>query len=565
MKRSMATFAAGALLVTAVMAGCSKSGDKESGSATQSPGKQSAVPSASGGGAGQAPAKYNPPITITTAGEEPASVKYKNGDTVDNNPWTRAYEREYGIKVKTLWQVPTAQLDQKVNLTISSGDLPDFFKVNPTQFKQLLDAGLIADLTDAYNKNASDGVKQLLTEGGPEPMKSATIGGKLMAIPFTGGPKERAPVLWVREDWRKKLNLPEPKTMDDVVKMSEAFATKDPDGNGKADTYGLAVDKDFATLVNGTAGLNGFLNGYHAYLDIWVKDASNQLVYSTVQPEMKTALKKLQDMYKGGQIDPEFGTKAKAKVGEMLTAGKIGMTYQSPFDVLAFQAGVVKDAAMEWKAYPVVSADAKPALNQVSLGINGYWVVRKGYEHPEAILKMLDFWLNTFYLNKSMDVHYEYNNDKETNQEIYIMNKIAAYKPFKNTDEAVRVSKALETNDTSALTPDDKGAFDNVQKYLKGDKNFWYWNAIFNKGGSAAIELDYRSKQQYLSNEFITAPLPNMVEKGANLAKMQTETFTKIILGEASVDEFDKFVDNWKKQGGTDITKEVNDWYAKNK
>lgn len=527
------------LVGTTVLAGCADNGSNSAKSSMKN-------------------GKYDPPITITTAGETPQSVKYASGDSVDNNPWTRAYEKEYGIKVKTLWEVDKAQLDQKINLMIASGDLPDFFKVNPVQFKQLADAGLIQDLTETYNKNASEGVKTLLKEGGDQPMKSATIGGKLMAIPFTGGPMERSPVLWLRYDWLKKLNLPEPKTMDDLYKISEAFTNQDPDGNGKKDTFGLALDKDFTVL-------NGFVNGYKAYLDIWIKDASGKLAYSSIMPEMKTALKKLQDMYKAGQIETDFGAKAKAKVGESLTAGKIGMAYLSPFDVLAFQAGVDKDLAMEWKAYAIPSVDGKPALNQVGLGINGYWVVRKGYEHPEAILKLLDFWLNTFYLNKSMDVHYQYNNDKDTNQEIYIMSKIFAYKPFKNTDEALRITEAMESKDTSKLTPDDKGAYDNMNKYLKGDRSFWYWNAIFNKGGSASIEHYYKNSKLYMLNEFYSAPTPSMADKGPNLTKTQLETFTKIITGAVSIDEFDKFVDSWKKLGGDEMTKEANDWYVKNK
>ncbi|MGG3280993.1 hypothetical protein [Paenibacillus solani] len=43
---------------------------------------------------------------------------------------------------------------------------------------------------------------------------------------------------------------------------------------------------------------------------------------------------------------------------------------------------------------------------------------------------------------------------------------------------------------------------------------------------------------------------------------MLKETFTKIIRGAASVDEFDQFVLNWKNLGGDQITQEVNEWYA---
>jgi putative aldouronate transport system substrate-binding protein len=145
------------------------------------------------------------------------------------------------------------------------------------------------------------------------------------------------------------------------------------------------------------------------------------------------------------------------------------------------------------------------------------------------------------------------------------MNAIAVYKAFKNADQKIKVTKALETKDTSNLTGDDKGVYTNIQKFLGGDNSSWGWNSIFGKDGSMGVTDQYRQNNQYIANEFITSPLPAQVEKGPALDKMKNELFTKIILGTASIDQFDKFVEDWKKNGGDEITKEVNDWYAKNK
>lgn len=40
-------------------------------------------------------------------------------------------------------------------------------------------------------------------------------------------------VMFIREDWLKKLGLEEPKTMDELVTVMDAFTNQDPDGNGK--------------------------------------------------------------------------------------------------------------------------------------------------------------------------------------------------------------------------------------------------------------------------------------------------------------------------------------------
>lgn len=557
MKRGWITMVAFLLILLPVLAACSKSSQEPEKSASPSPGATlAATPTPTASPGGNKDGKYNPPITLTTVGKVLPTIKYAAGDSVDNNPWTRAYESEFGVKVKYMWTVDPTQWEQKTNLMIASGDIPDFFLASGVQFKQLADAGLLADLTDAYAK-APDTVKKVLTEGGDQPIKSATINGKLMAIPWTGTPKEGSQMIWVRTDWLRKLNLPEPKTMDDVLKISAAFTTQDPDGNAKADTFGLALDKDFGAIT-------GFLNGFHAYRDIWLKDASGKLVYSSIQPAMKTALQKLQDMAKQKQIDPEFGTKAFAKVAESIVGGKIGLLYSSPYSGLyPLQSGIDKDPTMEWKAFPIVSADGQQPKNQADLGVVGYWVVKKSVKQPEALFKMIDFWIKTFYENKDDEINKKYVNDG--NVEIWQMNSIAVYKAFKNADQRLKVVKALETKDTSALTGDDKAVYNNIVKFQGGDKSAWGWNVIFGKDGSMGVTDTYRKNNQYLANEFITSPLPSMVEKGPALDKMKIELFTKIILGTASIDQFDKFVEDWKKSGGDEITKDVNDWYAKNK
>ncbi|MOA69540.1 hypothetical protein D3C78_1977950 [compost metagenome] len=50
-----------------------------------------------------------------------------------------------------------------------------------------------------------------------------------------------------------------------------------------------------------------------------------------------------------------------------------------------------------------------------------------------------------------------------------------------------------------------------------------------------------------------------MTEHNATLQKQQLETFTQIVMG-GDLNQFDRFVENWKTLGGSAITKEVNEW-----
>ncbi|GAA3407894.1 extracellular solute-binding protein [Paenibacillus hodogayensis] len=500
--------------------------------------------------------RYDAPITLTTIRTNEPGVRFDAGDSYGDNEWIRAYERELGIRVKMLWTEDSVQYNRKLDLLIASGDIPDFFRVNGTQLRQLIDSGLIADLSAVYAASASDKVKKLLEERGKDPFVSATVNGKLMAIPSMSMMTENAAVLHVRSDWLEKLNLSMPDTLSDVLNMSRAFTTQDPDGNGMHDTFGLAVDQNF-TLAN------GFLNGFHAYRGIWIGSGS-KLAYSSVQPEMKQALSGLRDLYAAGQIDPDFGMKDESKVYESIAGGKIGMFYSSPFaGSFPLQQAKKRNPSMEWKAVPLPSVDGSRALPQVVPG-SGYWVVNKEVQHPEAIFRLLDFWVETFYDNKSDDLYYKYNQSKDNNP-VWKMNAIAVTKEYKNVEESLRIIEAIDKKDRSKLTPEDKGVLQRIESYVTGGAvDGWMWNYMFNKGGTLSIADYYRRNNLYKREQFTSIPLPNLQRKSSELGKLEAETFTKIVLGLMPVADFDRFVEQWKAAGGDDITNEVNDWYRNN-
>jgi putative aldouronate transport system substrate-binding protein len=72
-----------------------------------------------------------------------------------------------------------------------------------------------------------------------------------------------------------------------------------------------------------------------------------------------------------------------------------------------------------------------------------------------------------------------------------------------------------------------------------------------------------RIGENLLKSAFTGTPTPAMGTYGATLEKDMQETFTKIVAGAAPLSEFDAFVARWYKQGGDEITAEVNAWYAK--
>jgi putative aldouronate transport system substrate-binding protein len=48
-----------------------------------------------------------------------------------------------------------------------------------------------------------------------------------------------------------------------------------------------------------------------------------------------------------------------------------------------------------------------------------------------------------------------------------------------------------------------------------------------------------------------------MEKRWANLEKLEYETFSKIVTGQAPISSFDTFVKKWKAEGGDTIIKEI--------
>lgn len=497
--------------------------------------------------------KIEPAITVRSFLASTGKDYLEGNDTLEDNIWTRTLEEELGIKLTYDWIVESANLQDKINMTLVGGDLPDIFFVTQNQFKQLIEADAVEDLTEVYDKYASEMLKSFYTDGA-DGLKSTRIDGKLYGLTGYSGSQDGIPMAWIRTDWLKKVNMDPPKTMDELIEIARAFKEQDPDNNGKNDTYGIALNKD---LDDGwTIALAGFINAYGAYPGVWHKDESGQLIYGSIQPEVKIALAKLQELYKEGIVDPEFGTKDVNQAAESLMAGKGGIFFgpmASPFAI----SGMVKDGSdADWMAYPIPSATGEPALTNQKIQTGNIFVVKKGFKHPEALVKILNIIAEKLYGEASEAEASKYMG--ESGQLFHLM-PVKLLKPNKNQDLYQEVIKALETSDPSHLSAEGTDNYNGILKYRDGDKSAWWYERIFGPESSQSVIEHYILNDLLITDEFVYPSTNTMGTKKATLDKMMLETFTKIIYGASSIEEFDTFVENWKKLGGNEITAEVNE------
>ncbi|MBM7565834.1 extracellular solute-binding protein [Paenibacillus sacheonensis] len=512
--------------------------------------------------------KYDPPIEITTVRNlsdivENNVLSVLKDENFENNRWTRLYFDQLGIKINYNWVVKGNDTSDpyllKVNVMLASGDLPDIIPVNATQLKQLADSGQIEDMTNLYETYASPQLKEILSEEGQGPFDAATFDGKLMAVPQTGSSIEQAQFVWIRTDWLDKLGLRPPKTMKDILAISKAFSERDPDENHKKDTFGLAITKE---LFGGSMGLEGFMAGYGAYPNIWLEDSAGKLAYGSVQPEMKKALQALQTMYKNGELDEEFGVKEGTKVSEVISDGKIGMEYGQQWNsIWPLQLNKNNDPNAQWRAFPIVSESGDPAKVPLKFSTTKFFAVRSGAAHPEAIIKLFNMHVEKNWGETQENEYYYAPPDAES---VWQLSMVQPAPTKKNLELFRTLDDVRRTGDKAMLTGEAKAIQQKLDAYASGSKQgfaLWGWERIYGPEGAEGIVDQYDKDDQFLFDKFEGAPTATMVERQTTLEKMQNEVFVKIILG-APIEEFDKFVQDWDKLGGEQITQEVNDYYA---
>ncbi|GFN33039.1 extracellular solute-binding protein [Paenibacillus xylaniclasticus] len=511
---------------------------------------------------------YDPPIEITTVRNLSDVVENNvfnvlEDETLENNRWSRLYEEELGIKIKYNWVMKgddvSDQYLQKMNMTLASGDLPDIIPVNAYQLKQLADSGQIEDMTALYKQYASPLLQQILTGEGSGAFDAATFDGKLMAIPQTGTSIDQAQLVWIRTDWLEQLGLKPPRSMNDVLAISKAFSELDPDGNNLRDTYGLAITKD---LWGGAMGLEGFMAGYGAYPNIWLQNSSGKLVYGSIQPEVKKALQNLQAMYHNGELDPEFGVKDGSKISQMIASGKIGMEFGQQWNsIWPLQLNKNNEPNAQWQAFPIYTEAGDRASIPLKFGTTRFFAVRKGAAHPEAVIKMFNLHVEKNWGKTQENEYYYAPPDAES---VWQLSLVQPAPTRKNLEIFRTLNDVRKSGDETQLTGEAKAIQQKLKLYASGSKEgfaLWGWERIYGAEGAEGVIDQYDKNNQFLFDQFEGAPTPTMVERLRTLDKMQNEVFVNIILG-APIEQFDKFVQDWTKLGGEQITKEVNDYYS---
>ena len=566
-KQIIALVSATALAATA-LAGCGKTSEENT--------QTTAVGEAEGTAKEDLPfSKYAETVTVHLGGSMNPNAKILDGMSYEDNAYTRFLKDDLNIEVVYDWVASSSDYDEKMNLCIGSGTIPEMLNVNATQYRALLKYDMIQPLDQYFEDYASDKLKGFVESGGEELKKCITNDkGEMMAIPAPSMMVGEMNEMWIRQDWLDNLGLEAPRTWDEMATVAEAFVTQDPDGNGEDDTIGIlgpGNSNHINDIGDNQFGLDPLFCSFQSYPQYWLQDEDGTVKYGSIQPETRTALEKIQKLYTDKLIDPEMLVRSNCQ--EAVLSGKVGIFFGPWWSGYTVGDAILAGEA-DWRAYFTPLSEDGNYYTHMPDPTSKYVVVSKSCKNPEAAFKIISYLVAN---------EQQWTDDGITSSEMSCADFYPLWNGYDNADEIEVSCETLEKYLAGEITMDDVDF--SQHKLLKSDMEAvtelkkepyddfsldkWNMDSDLAKTNLPRLMSLLVGGAPYVNDKYIpvynaySGQTETMQAKWANLKKMEEETFAKIIMGKADISEFDTFVENWKNQGGDQILKEINDELSK--
>ena len=480
-------------------------------------------------------------------------------DTYEDNVYTRYLRECLNIQNEDVFEAMEDQYTANVDMVIASGELPDVMVIEDREtLIQLAEGGMIADLSEALENCASDGLKAMYDSYEVSALDSAMIDGKLMALPepsFVDGPN----LLWLRRDWMDKLGLEAPNTIEDAVEIVRAFVEQDPGNNGEGNTIGLVCHSD----LTGEIGyryefqLNTFFASYNAFPKQWILQEDGTVVYGSVQPQVKEALAGVRKLYEEKLLDDSFMLRTMTNIAELIVDGKCGSFFGpwwAPNNPLMEAMENNPDAV--WEPYLIrTTEDGKLQYYDQNPSYK-YVVVRKDFEHPEIVFKMASVMFDKMRVegryNEELAYYFQTNVDSTARPiSINIDYSDALHRCYEDINGALTGKK-----DPDELQVLEYAYYVKCKDYVdhsqSADAETW---AAYESRIRACALLD--NKDLEVRSTAFSGETETMRTKWSKLQEMEKKLYLEVITGVQDLDAFDRFVEEWMEAGGEQITLEV--------
>jgi len=457
----------------------------------------------------------------------------------DDNIYVKKFNELSGYDVKFEF-LSANDYNTQLTLRFASNELADLVytgSIDSPAHAGAVEQGAIHDLTDIiekYGKNLKANIPEKVWKA-PEVSKN----GRIYAIPALV-PHPHSVVMYIREDWLKKLNMDMPKTLDDWLEYFERVKQEDMDGDGDPNNeYGFMVRENFGSS-------DAFFYEFGVALNHWVMQG-DEFVPSVITPNMKDALAFWRKLYKNGYINPNAFTNKYADWQAGITSGKAGSWLHYVDNLTTF-----------WSPDKFINQpDAKPVMIEPPVGPKGQgiglantgmyyvWIIPSSVKDPERVVQFLDKVWGDPEIKKFNSFGIEGTNYEVVNGEI----KWDPEAPS-NAEDSQNLLYQINTNVM--------GHSLNNDEHLKLSPFADELKRGFQISEKYKIEAD--SMYMPMLEAFNTRPelLPNF----GNGDTLLIDMFARVITSDVDIDtEFDKFVKEWRSRGGDEAIKEATAWH----
>ena len=500
--------------------------------------------------------KYPETVTYTLgkiAGANNANLPA--GNTYEDNAYTRYLREVLNIQNDDVFELEAGgPYEEALEMAIEDRNIPDILVVNGRDnLIRLVENDMVEDLTDVYKNCTTKVIKEMYDSYGENVLASATFDGRLYAFPNTEI-DDGEMLLWLRQDWIQRLEVEEPKSLEEAMYVIRKFVETDIAGNGS--TVGLACSTNLIAGSSDTYGVDGIFSNFGSIPETWILDETGKVVYGSLTPETKQALAYLNKLYTDGILDSRFLLREPENINRLVVEGKCGAVFGrwwAPNNPLS--AAYSADNTAVWKPYLFSYENDKKVQVFESYDDSMYVVVRKGFEHPEIVGKYVSalfdyarygddqyadevneyFGLNVDPTARPMNINVDYYD--------------GLYRSGENIRKALEGEKAVE--ELSGL---EKSYYNTCVAFLEGDDpSATDWAAYASRIEAVEVLVDANVQQ----------PLPLSLKEAdgeipQSLKELEQKAFLKIIVGEQPIDYFDTFVEEWYENGGTELTETVN-------
>lgn len=476
------------------------------------------------------------------------------GNTYEDNAYTRYLRKMLNIQNESVYMEREERYDEYVNILVKDHTLPDVLVVSDREtLHELVENDLVEDLTEVYESCASPRIREMYDSYGGELLDGGKFDGRLMAIPETvidHGPC----LLWLRKDWMDELGLEEPESLEEAFVIIEEFRKNRMGAEQGEEPIGLLCDTSLVGTTSTNYSVEPVFDIFHASPQRWIMNEQGEILYGSVTKETKEALGYLNQLYERGILDTDFALRAQNNLRDLVVEGRCGAffglwwTPNNPLmDTYSQEGGA------EWEPYYLTGDVQTENQRFTTFRDNKYVVVRKGYEHPEIVMKIISV-LFDYTRYEAMDAdevnsYFALNVDPTARPLVINVDYYeATYKVTENIRKAL--NGEISVNSLSAI---EKSYYDACSNYLEGrNVTAEDWAAYKSRISAVGLLIDGNYKppvRKYL--EDTDGEIPEA------LKTLEKNTFIQIIMGKKPLDYFDEFVEMWYEQGGEELTEQV--------